>query len=472
MSANETIGNLLKYLPAAFFRQSSNGAFQEISPGIEQLTGLLDSDVVKDASPLLAAVHEEDREAFRHNSAKGESADWCFRIWHARTGELRTIRELRIPSEQGSTGLWVDNTDLSRLQNRLEIGAWKQALSTITLGIAHDFNNALTGLNGMTDLLRAQANESHPFYEPLLLIQQSVRKANDLVRRLNQLHESVPGKTDYCDLRQVVTEVLDGFHKATPSHVRVKRSLNSEPLPVYADSWRLRLAITELFLNGMEAMTNEGILEVQTTREQEAPKESAAFGALPRGPWVRLRIQAHGSKPLPEVTSMPKWFTTKVNAHGAGLGFFIVRRFCEESGAAFFSRDEDGGATELWLSESNFTEAEAAKGGPKRLLIASNPQSLAVELARLLRGQGYTGMVSPGLAEVRCLLAVNSKEFDALVIAASAGEIQEISQWLKAQKLSLKTVFLTDSQDFREADLVMPYTDAETLLRRLKSLFA
>ena len=36
---------------------------------------------------------------------------------------------------------------------------------------------------------------------------------------------------------------------------------------------------------------------------------------------------------------------------------------------------------------------------------------------------------------------------------------------------AIENSFLTDSEEFTEADLVMPYTDGETFLRRLKSVF-
>src|SRR3954469_12803125 len=289
---------LLERVPAAFFLQNAAGAFREIRGGFELLTGLPASAVLGDPSVLWRIIHEQDLEVFKERAALDQPADgaWRVRFWHAQTGELRTIQEFRqvVPDADGEaremTVLWVDRTDWAHLEKRVELGAWKQVLSDITLGIAHDFNNALTGLNGMSDLLLAQTDAKHPLREPLQVMQQSVKKANELVRRLNELHQSGPGKPDYCDVSRIVVEVLDSMHKVTPSHLKVKRCLDSKSLPIFADSWRLRLVILELLKNAIEASSEAGTLEIETRQEMAAPRNLPAFGALAAGPWVRVRI--------------------------------------------------------------------------------------------------------------------------------------------------------------------------------------
>jgi signal transduction histidine kinase len=479
MTPNEQslIAELLQCIPAAFFRQKAGGEFEEISGGFELLTGLAANAVLAEPSLLLRRIHERDVEAFQKRASRGEASESTsiFRLWHGQIGELKTIQEFRRPSPggQGTHGLWVDKTDWAKLGRRLEVGAWKQVLSTISLGIAHDFNNALTGLNGMSDLLLAQTDAKHPFREPLQVIQQSVKKANDLVRRLNHLHQSGPGKPDYCDLGQITLEALDSLYKVTPSHVKVNRLIDPKPLPVFADSWRVRLVIIELFLNATEAMKEAGTLEVQTSREQEGPNGPAAFGVLSAGPWVRLRIQAHGRNYAHELGSLPTWFTTKAAARGAGLGLFIVRKFCEENGAALFvnSSKDTGTVVDLWLKEADFTEAQAMAVAQKRLLIGGDDKQLRSELASHCKADGYSAIVSPSLASMTGILAVNPEEFDAIILAGEPKEWQGVFDWVRSGKLPFKIVLLTPSEHAHEADLVMPYSGPETFLRRLKALF-
>src|ERR1044071_1784407 len=101
MTANDqsSIIELLQRVPAAFFRQKSGGAFAEIGGGFELLTGLPASAVVADPSLLLLVLHEGDMESFRERTAHfAEAEGGCmFRLWHAKSGELKTIREFRRP---------------------------------------------------------------------------------------------------------------------------------------------------------------------------------------------------------------------------------------------------------------------------------------------------------------------------------------------------------------------------------------
>jgi hypothetical protein len=171
--------------------------------------------------------------------------------------------------------------------------------------------------------------------------------------------------------------------------------------------------------------------------------------------------------------ALPDLFTLKTSARGAGLGLWIIRRFCEETGAALFvnSSEPAGSDVELWLKEADFTEAPAPATATKRLLISAPEKSLAGELASLCKANGYSAIASPSLAATTRILALNPEEFDAVLLAGESKQWLPIFNWLKREKLPVRIILLTSSENAPEADLVMAHSDPQTFLRRLRGVF-
>lgn len=375
------------------------------------------------------------------------------------------------PSSTEHESVWTERTPWELIEHRLELASWKEILCRLAQGFTHDLNNALTGLTAMSDLLVSQADEQHPFHDAVHVVRQSTLKATELVRRLNLLLQSGPGKGEFADAGITLTESLELLQKAIPRRVRVKQEIASEPLPVRADMWHLRLLLLHLLLNALEAMPEGGNLFLQAERSQSAPTGSPAVGQLPLGPWIRLSISDTGLAFVPAAESFQPWFGTKSSHMGTGLGLFIARRFCERNqGALYVAAQEGLGTTvELWLHEADLT-ADEPEPSHRRLLLAGRDPSQVDALAGLCRGRGYSVLVAPDLLGLPRLLAVNPAEFDAILLVGSPAEMKSLLQWLRREKLPIRKVFITEQTEVPEADLVLQTPEPEVLFRRLKEL--
>ncbi|MDB6031350.1 MAG: putative Hybrid histidine kinase [Verrucomicrobiales bacterium] len=473
-----SIERLLERLPAVYFRQGVDGSYEHLGGGLEQLLGLSRSELLADASLLAGALRSEGSGALPvlEKGVFPESGERVFRLWNARSGELKSIREFRTSIQVdkkvvGYEGLWLDHSHWELIERRLEVGSWKEILCRLTQGFTHDLNNALTGLMAMSELLVSQADEKHPFHDAVNVVRQSTLKAADLVRRLNQLLQSAPGKGEFSDAGIVLTESLELLHKAIPRRVRVKQDLASEPLPVRADAWRLRLLLMHLVTNALEAMPEGGTLFIQAVRTDVAPVGAPLVGRLAGGPWVRLSISDTGPAFPLNAEVFEAWFGTKSSQAGTGLGLFVTRRFCElNNGALFVAATKGLGTTaELWLQLVDLNAEESPGTGNERLLLAGKDLAQVSELAKVCRTNGYAAVVSPDLRNLPRLLAVNASEFDAIVLMGFNPELKATLEWLRREKLPVFKVVLTNETEPPEADLAMPYTDPETFLRRLRT---
>ncbi len=473
-----SLEDLLEGLPAVYFRQDRQGKVESVAGGTSRLLGLEEKDLLTEPSKLLSAIHPDDRERYEAVQGAGEPRTVRFRLWHARTGELKTIQEVRKVvldkhhTALGFEGLWMDKTAEALIERRLEAGAWKEILCRLTQGFAHDFNNALTAIISMGDLLLAQADEKHAFHQPLVVLKQGSQRASDLVRRLSQLLSSGPEQPGFCDVGKMVSEVLGLLEKAVPRRVTVKSQVDAGCLAVFADAWKLRLVLFQLVTNGLEAMPDGGTLTVEVKRVVEGPDRAAAAGKLGIGPWVRVGVADSGPGFPPDRDVFEPWFSTKPQGRGTGLGLFLVRKFCEESGGAVFlgSGDQGGGRVELWLAEANLDapEAEILPEPRKCLLVSASRAEQGEELARLCRAGGYVAVHCPELGNVNRLLAANAAEFDAMILVGETEQSERILKWIAREKLKIQTVLLTPNLEAAGADLVV--NEQGTLLKRLRDL--
>ncbi len=471
---------LLRILPGVYFRQNAQDGFEHVSGAVAELFGLNPNDFSQGKSPLLAVLHEGDREAYQAGSAECSEQSRRFRIWHAQTGELRTIEERRKPiaaskgSPSGCEGFWINKTDHALLERRLEHAAWKELLSQITRGFAHDFNNALTGIISMGELLGAQASQGHPFREAVALLNQSSARASSLVRRLTQLLHEAPAEAGYVDARILAAEVLDLLQKTAQRHLQVKGQTPGGPLPIHTHAWALRMVLMHLLLNGIEAGANPGTLSFETTREITPPRLAPHAGKLPPPPWICFRIIDEGRGFTVTPAAFELSFTTKATRHGTGLGLLIARRFCAENAAALFfdSGPSQGTTVSLWFHEAEMDGPSTTAEAPRRLLVSATDPAHAREISALCRANGFFAVNCPNPEDVIQLLAANSDQFDALLLAGDPARFRMVLDWVRQQRLRIKTAVVAAAEEIQGADLLINSADQERIPTRLRQLLS
>ena len=498
MEAPIDIQNLAQHWPGVLFRQRPDLTFEFASPRLSELTGFTLERWQRDPDLLWKVLHESDSEDFRLRLARvaqvPEGFSHDFRLRHAITGRVACLTEFRRPlfdntgRLMGYEGFWTDHTRLTISERRLATAAWKETLGLLTLGLAHDFNNVIGGILGLSEAYYSQTTPGHPFHEGLGLLKKSALQAAQIIQRLVQLHQIRAGHRSYHDLNALVTEAADLIGKVIPKRIELATQLAGEPLPIYADAAELHQTLLSLALNSAESMPERGRITLATALHADISPRDYAIGVRPKLPAVSVSVTDTGAgikaRHLPFI--FEPFFTTKPMNKGSGLGLYNARLCLEKhSGAITVQTAEGLGTTvQLWLPQSNFTEAdtahELATHRLPSLLLVGEPGGAIDAAAAHLRAQHFH-VVAVMPADAEDQLRTGDYAFDAVLLRVEPRDDQllPLIQFIRRQKLPLKIIIESlganpdevDPRYVERADLVLNADEsAEKILRRLAEL--
>jgi two-component system nitrogen regulation sensor histidine kinase NtrY len=189
------------------------------------------------------------------------------------------------------------------------VAAWRE----LARRLAHELKNPLFPLQiTIENLQRARAGSDAEFDEVFrestttLLNELAVLKT--IVGRFSDFARMPAPRFEEIDLRELVRDVLK-LYDAHPK-IQCAAELPVEPVRIAADPEQLRRALTNLVLNGMDAMPEGGALRVRV----------AATGT-----GARLEVSDSGQGLTEEECArlFTPYYTTK--QHGTGLGLAIVQ---------------------------------------------------------------------------------------------------------------------------------------------------
>jgi signal transduction histidine kinase len=441
LRAEAQLENLVHRWPGVMFTQRPDFTFQFASSGIVELTGVPLAEWRRHAQRFWQVVHEADGDAVQQHIKRcvleRHGCAITFRIRHAQTGRVAYLLEHRQALVSagglvlGYEGVWLDVTRQMIAEKRLSSAAWKETLAVLTMGLAHDFSNIMAGILSLSESFLAQVDQGHPFREGLELIKHNSLQAHQLVHRIINLHHGKTGSSHYCDLNELVNELVDLVKKILPRRIQVATDLAASPLPIYVDPVEFRQVIINLTLNAAEAMPQGGTLRLQTSRQERLPDTAHLRGLRPRLPAVRLAVADTGCgiKPRHLASIFDPFFTTKPRNKGSGLGLYNTLLFVERHrGAVSVESVEGAGSTfGIWLPEADFTEAERALTPSARrrrsLLVVGRADGALEETAEFLRCHSYHVVTATSPAKALDLLESGDYQFVGLMVVAEARDL-------------------------------------------------
>lgn len=240
-------------------------------------------------------------------------------------GHLCVMRDLT--AERGA------EESLRQMQARLAHQEKIAALGRVAAQVAHEVRNPLTGLQlyamHMKTKLADRMSESEleladKIVETIQHLSQTVEQIVNFARPLSLERREV-------DLNRVVTDLL---HLLEPqlAGARVERCVELSPNGMRArlDESALRSALTNLFINAVQAMTDGGRLSVKTLRDRDG---------------LRVEIADTGvGMTRDQITKVfEAFYTTK--SKGLGLGMPYAKKVIEEHGGEIGVESRPGEGT-------------------------------------------------------------------------------------------------------------------------------
>jgi PAS domain S-box-containing protein len=231
---------------------------------------------------------------------------------------LLTLSPLRGPHNTlaGLSAICKDVTEERQLREQVLQAEKLRMVGEMAAGIAHNFNNVLTTILTRAQILALQETDETALHRGLNLIAQAASDGATIVRRLQQLARgSGTSEVSAIDLNTVVQEVVEATQPVWHDHARregrpVGVRLDLMPLPqLMGRAAELREVLTNLLLNGVEAMPQGGQLTLRSWSE---------------GSHVCVAVSDTGVGMTPEVQRQlfDPFFTTK-GARGTGLGLSV-----------------------------------------------------------------------------------------------------------------------------------------------------
>jgi two-component system NtrC family sensor kinase len=217
-------------------------------------------------------------------------------------------------------------------RQRLQHADRLRTIGQLASGVAHELGTPLNVVGVRARLIASgEATGAEAQANAEAILEQSGRMTT-IVRQLLDYARRQGSQVGLVDLRHVVTGALGMLEPlAQKRGVRIEVTPSEQPILVRADLTQLQQVVTNVAMNGIQAMTRGGRLRVDVGRGSAAPPAHCAAMA---DDWAWIRVSDDGPgisrEQLPRL--FEPFYTTKPVGEGTGLGLAVVQAIVEEHG--------------------------------------------------------------------------------------------------------------------------------------------
>ncbi|HET7152084.1 MAG TPA: ATP-binding protein [Candidatus Acidoferrum sp.] len=310
-------------MPAGLVVVNANGIISSSNPAAEQALGIRglgfrrysevlgpETELTKLVAECLATGKIFRREEVEHMPPAGDTRHLGVTISPIRRGEGKI---------SGVICLLTDLTELTALQQRMQLKENLAALGELSAGIAHEFKNALATISGYAQLIPdASASDSADYAKRIL---EQTRNITHVIAEFLKYARPLEIPDERVELEEVVQRAVAEVTQTMP---QVKLECSGHFAEVAGDEGLLRQALLNLVRNAAEACAEANGGGRVALRGEITENEEAG--------WQRITVTDNGPGIAP--AALPKlfrpFFTTKSN--GTGLGLAVVQKIIVQHG--------------------------------------------------------------------------------------------------------------------------------------------
>lgn len=252
--------------------------------------------------------------------------------YETKKGEVRSgllsTELIDIHSEPCLLVVLTDITDRVHLENEMYRLDRLNLIGEMAAGIAHEIRNPMTTVQGFLQLSRNKVGNLSTDFIDLML--EELKRANSIITEFLNLAKNKISLKKKQSLNAII-EALFPLIQAEALRSNKQLKLDLEDCPdISLDEKEIRQLILNIALNGLDAMTSNGILTIKTYKDKET---------------VVLQIKDEGQGINQEVLSKlgTPFFTTKET--GTGLGLAICYSVAKRHEAQIEIETGDEGTT-------------------------------------------------------------------------------------------------------------------------------
>ena len=201
-----------------------------------------------------------------------------------------------------------DLESVQEIESELELSRRMAAIGRLTSGVGHEVKNPINAIVVHLELLRNKLDSSDArALRHLEIIESEIQRLDRVVQTLVDFSRPVELRLQENDLRSVVTSVLMlASADLETRSVQVVSRLPAHPVIVKVDTDLLRQALLNVILNGAQAMSQGGVIEVRLIEDG-------------RNAMLSVRDEGEGIPEDLREKIFDLYFTTKKDGSGIGL---------------------------------------------------------------------------------------------------------------------------------------------------------
>ena len=213
--------------------------------------------------------------------------------------------------------LFKDLTQIKELKQQVETNKRLAAIGKLAAGVAHEIRNPLSSIKGFVTYLGKRLENNASDKETTQIMVGEVERINRSITQLLEFAKPMAVNKNEVNIKDLITHSLKLVQTDLDKmSIQTKVDIGTTEEKLFSDSDRINQVLLNLYINAIEAMGNEGVLEVTVLDAKE-------------NQFIEIRIQDNGEgidqDLLDEI--FDPYFTTK--ATGTGLGLSIVYRIIE-----------------------------------------------------------------------------------------------------------------------------------------------
>lgn len=290
------------------------------------------------------------------------------------------------------------------LQAKLQRAQKMEAIGIMASGVAHDLNNILSGIVGYPELLLLQLPESSELRKPIEEIQESGKRAANVVADLLTVARGAASTREMVDINVLIHEYLTSPEckklKSLHPGVVCTELLDAEFPTISCSPMHIKKIVMNLTINAAEAIADKGNILISTSNQQLEKAKLLEHG-MKSDNYVVLTIQDDGpgisDKDLEHIFE-PFYSKKVLGKSGTGLGLAIVWNTVQDhNGRIFVDSNEKGTRFQLYFPmskkekvvQSKYEKTEKLTGTNESILVVDDEPQLRDIASQMLQSLGY-----------------------------------------------------------------------------------
>jgi two-component system, cell cycle sensor histidine kinase and response regulator CckA len=412
----------------------TEGTIEYVNPAFELTTGYTRAEAIGE-NPRILKSGNHDAAFYRElwdRLARGEV--WTGRLVNKKKDGTLFTEEAVLSPVRDETGRIVSHVAVKRdithelgLENQLLQAQKMEAVGQLAGGVAHDFNNLLQVILGYGEMALEEAGAESPAGASVEEMLKAGGRAKTLVSQLLAFSRRQLLDTRDVDLNDAVGEMLKMLRRVIGEHIDLGFYPAHHLGVVRADPGQIGQVLTNLCLNGRDAMPTGGTLTIETASVCIDEAYCEEHPQARPGRFVLLSVTDSGCGMDEETLGkvFEPFFTTKCAGEGTGLGLSTVYGLINQhDGFVHVYSEVDKGTTfKIYLPlaqrQAPPVSSEIKRpppGGNETILLAEDDEMVRQLTESILERAGYTVLTANNGEEALAVFEEHADAIDLLLL--------------------------------------------------------